>query len=144
MKPFQQLQTRFSIPKEHLCGFLQSHHFVKSKCLPSLDPDLCNDVERFLTDQKKISATLFSPSAHYYTLTALVTSPESHRNGRETLTQSILRMTGRKPLRYLGRPLHVRKAWSKHVIKRSNMNEPIFFNRIRLHFNTHFKLCLCY
>lgn len=50
---FQQLQSQFSIPRDHFYGFLQIRHFVGSRSLPLPDSDVYSDIERLLIDRKR-------------------------------------------------------------------------------------------
>lgn len=65
---FQQLQSKFSIPKEHHYGFLQVRHYVGSKTLPPLDPVMYSEAERFLIARKGLTRFISSFYALLYSL----------------------------------------------------------------------------
>lgn len=65
---FQQLQSKFSIPKEHHYGFLQVRHYVGSKTLPPLDPVMYSEAERFLIARKGLTRFISSFCALLYSL----------------------------------------------------------------------------
>lgn len=86
----QQLQSQFSIPKEHLYGFLKICHFEFSNCLAPFDPDMYSDVERFFSTKKDITHLISTFHAQLYSNTTgyITRITQKHRG---------YWMTGRKP-----------------------------------------------
>lgn len=53
---FQQLQSKFDIPKEHFYGFFQIRHFIGSRKFSPSGGVLYNEIEKFLVKKQKYHA----------------------------------------------------------------------------------------